>query len=434
MTDNGYGIFFDVGQVMIDTYSDELRNDAYQVIAFKLHNFKAFQETDWIRINQLTLFLGDNSAGKSVLYQVVKLLKTCFEAISQERYFNDLGGVKDIVGKYADAHNKNAADDKTRFSFLLENKKNTADKIAYHIEISPSKEHDYGRISDVVIESREWKRQLLEYYESQNLFFLRRKAEIEIPENISSDVKAVLEAMRNFAEQIRAISYQRQAPERSMTFTGSTKDYVDSDGANTYEMIVQLGKNDPEREKKINAWLRKFGYAYEWNAFEKNIGEFLLVNQKTGKKSNIVDNGLGISQSLPIAVELSDLKGTTILLDTPEAFLQTRMQSEMGDLLIEGAKTGNVLAETGSEYILLRIQRRIAEKVLNKEKVSFYFILDQNGDAKCYELQLNEYGEFINTPEKFQEFFSSDYYDMQAMSLEKINQKRKNEHAAGNRH
>ena len=408
----------------------------YKVKAFKVFNFKAFEDTEWIEINKLTLFLGDNSAGKSVLYQVVKLLKSCYDLLSQERYFYDFGDIKEIVGTFDDAHNKNSEKQQIVFSFLLENEQFLEQKYVYSVEISPTPKHEYGMVSRVVLKTETVTLELLDYYESQNLFFLRRKQEFEVPSGVENNVKQTMEALRNFAGHIRTISYHRHIPNRKMTFTGSVKEYVESKGENAYEMLIQLAQSNPEREKKINAWLEKYGYTYFWNSAEKNIGEFMLVNKKTGKKSNIVDNGLGISQSLPIAVELSDLKGNTLLLDTPEAFLQTRMQSEMGDLLLEGAKTGNVLAETGSEYVVLRIQRRVAEGEIDSKDISIYFLCDgmENGSTFCEKMEMNSYGEFINTPEQFKFFFSSDYFDMQAMSRMKIEQMRKIQNANSDRY
>ena len=416
---------------------DTEKENIFKVVAFKLYNFKAFEDTDWIYINKLTLFLGDNSAGKSVLYQVVKLLKNCYELMTQGRYFSDLGNVKEIVGTFEDAHNKNSENECIVFSFLIENIMLPAQKFVYCVEIRPTGRHEYGIVSKVTLDRIGiGKEELLTFYDCQNLFFLRHKQNVSVPNGVAKDVMRVMDALRDFAEQIRAISCHRYIPERQMVFTGTPKEYVESNGENAYEMLIQLAGSAPEREQKINGWLNKFGYTYHWEAAERNVGEFMLVNERTGKKSNIVDNGLGISQSLPIAVELSDLKGNTILLDTPEAFLQTRMQSEMGDLLIEGAKTGNVLAETGSEYVVLRIQRRIAENIIDAKDVSLYFIYDnkENGSAVCQMLEVNPYGEFINVPKEFKFFFSSDYFDMQAMSKVKIEQMRKNQNAGGDRH
>lgn len=391
----------DLKNINLQFFGEEESANTLRIVAFK--------NTGWIRINKLTMFLGDNSAGKSVLYQVVRLLKKCYDLLDLEKHFSDFGAVEDIVGTFEDAHNKNSEEQQISFSFLFENTKIGGQTYVYQIEITPVLEHKYGMVSSVTLEKDTENHELLKYYDSQNLFFLRRKKGFEIPDEVEKNVIQIMEALRNFAGQIRTISYHRHIPERKMIFTGSQKKYVESNGENAYEMLIQLAESDSEREKKINSWLNKFGYTYHWDSEEKNIGEFMLVNNKTGKKSNIVDNGLGISQSLPIAVEMSDLKGSTILLDTPEAFLQTRMQSEMGDLLIEGAKTGNILAETGSEYIVLRIQRRISEGLIEAKDVSIYFLCDNDGDGstECKILEINSFGEFVNIPEQFKFFFSS---------------------------
>ena len=92
------------------------------------------------------------------------------------------------------------------------------------------------------------------------------------------------------------------------------------------------------------------------------------------------------------------------------------MQSEMGDLLIQGSEKGKVLLETGSEYLTLRIQRRVAEGVISKEEVSVYF-LEQlaDGETVCRLIALNDNGEFQDESESFEQFFSSDFQDLEKL-------------------
>ena len=136
----------------------------------------------------------------------------------------------------------------------------------------------------------------------------------------------------------------------------------------------------------------------------------MLRDLQTGLETNLVDNGFGISQSLPLAVGLADSESKNMLIDSPEAFLQTKMQSELGDLLIEGTKGKKALVETGSEYLLIRLQRRIAEKKFDANNLAIYFIDEQNGRTECKKIDVNELGDLENAPEEFLEFFSDCRY------------------------
>ena len=72
----------------------------------------------------------------------------------------------------------------------------------------------------------------------------------------------------------------------------------------------------------VQDWLSKFGYSYRFKMSGVNRGEFVLKDLKSGIESNLVDNGFGISQSLPLAVALETIDQKTILIDSPEAFEQ----------------------------------------------------------------------------------------------------------------
>ena len=199
-------------------------------------------------------------------------------------------------------------------------------------------------------------------------------------------------------------------------------------------MLYALSEIQGKEFSLVRKWLKKFGYTYHWKMSGMNRGEFILKDIKTGIESNLVDNGFGISQSLPLAAALDTLQNRTLLVDSPEAFLQTNMQSELGDLLIEGSRQGRILLETGSEYLLLRIQRRVAEEILSREEITVYFLEDNTEQGTViYTIPIDENGNFQNTPPAFIHFFSSDYNDLE--KLDDVRRK-KEKHAAehSNRH
>ena len=64
--------------------STEMLTEFYQLSAFRLIHFKAFHDTNWIKINHLTLILGENSSGKSALYQALGMLSAAYHYFIQE--------------------------------------------------------------------------------------------------------------------------------------------------------------------------------------------------------------------------------------------------------------------------------------------------------------------------------------------------------------
>lgn len=96
-------------------------------------------------------------------------------------------------------------------------------------------------------------------------------------------------------------------------------------------------------------------------------------------------------------------KGSIIMIEQPEAHLHPRYQADIADLLIDVVKYGNnVIVETHSEHLLLRLQRRIAEKKIPHERVSIsYFDLCEKGTSTS-KLKMDENGYFVKPiPEGF---------------------------------
>ena len=76
------------------------------------------------------------------------------------------------------------------------------------------------------------------------------------------------------------------------------------------------------------------------------------------------DVGTGISQVLPVVVTALDGEQRLLSVEQPELHLHPRVQAELADLFIEaalGSQRHQVLLETHSELIPLRIMRRIRE-------------------------------------------------------------------------
>lgn len=125
----------------------------------------------------------------------------------------------------------------------------------------------------------------------------------------------------------------------------------------------------------------------------------LQVKVRSGSHANIIDVGYGVSQSLPILVDLlasdqlrAPFRGSrrrTFLLQQPEVHLHPRGQAELASLFAKLAKSNGCrfLIETHSDYIINRMRILVRQGTLKSHDVSIVFFEPQrnsvNVHSKC---------------------------------------------------
>lgn len=140
----------------------------------------------------------------------------------------------------------------------------------------------------------------------------------------------------------------------------------------------------------------------------------LQVKVHSGSHANLMDVGYGVSQSLPILVELlttvrSRRNSAVFLLQQPEVHLHPRGQAELASLLVNSVekRSHNFLIETHSDYILDRISIAVRKKRIAPEKVAIlYFEPKTKGNAvEIHALSLDSQGNIKKAPRGYRDFF-----------------------------
>ncbi len=125
---------------------------------------------------------------------------------------------------------------------------------------------------------------------------------------------------------------------------------------------------------------------------------------------NLTDVGYGVSQALPIVVDIIRAeKGSTLLIQQPEVHLHPRAQAALGSLLIQLAVTENkrFIVETHSDYLIDRVRMDIrdSDKLSPKDVQILYFERQVGGNADIHPLELDKQGNITNAPPGYRDFF-----------------------------
>jgi predicted ATPase len=209
-----------------------------------------------------------------------------------------------------------------------------------------------------------------------------------------------------------------------------------SDAAN----LANFLSNETKLVREISKWLLKFTegtYGLELVKLQRDqrlhtdLNALILVDKKSKITTSFRDVGIGLSQVLPIITRLVQLSAPKtrskvqtkriqgahgmgnstplLLVEQPELHLHPRMQLQLADLFVEASAAGNrngpqLIVETHSENLILRVQKLVREGKLQNEAVSVLYV-DRNrttGKSQVKALPLADNGEFLAAwPEDF---------------------------------
>ena len=231
---------------------------------------------------------------------------------------------------------------------------------------------------------------------------------------IQSALRLVSDAVRMQLRRIHYLGPLRSPPERFYVASGGGADSVGVRGQDL--MRVLSGEAVGEAAllaEKVNRWFQQFEIPYKLSirrvsdvvAGELSILELLdLVRQVPVSPSDV---GFGFSQLLPILVEgllassYSRRLSRLLCVEQPEIHLHPRLQAHVADFMIDTSRgpAGGVqwVVETHSEALLLRLQRRIREGLIEADRVRVLYVdTDKDGNAKVLPIRLDDEGDFVD--------------------------------------
>lgn len=411
----------------------------------RIKNFKSLKDTGTLEIKPITLLVGANSSGKSSLIQFLLLLKQTVESrdIENPLIFN---GTCIQLESYRNIIFKNDVNQTLEFEFSFDPFSRLSvpfisPEVTYYVVFH---EGDGGKVEilrfEVIdTESEEpglsilWNNEEKKYdiigKSRKNLrldpFFRFLRFYPHVIEDIYYRAVSFTRFFdRIFSKGICYLGPLREYPQRYYPVSGAIMEDVGFKGEKTIEVLTTAGEDVLQ---KVQEWIKNFGMAESIRIKPlkgKTLVEVLLEDSTLEMSFNLYDVGFGVSQVLPIIAEgFFAPSGSLILIEQPEIHLHPRLQSEMGDLLIDISKSNKkLIIETHSEHLLLRIQRRITEGSLKSDDVALYFFTYTNEGTTIERIRIDDLGRFENWPPGF---FEEDVEESFAITKAFLNRKKK---------
>jgi predicted ATPase len=158
----------------------------------------------------------------------------------------------------------------------------------------------------------------------------------------------------------------------------------------------------------VAIWLKELGLIDTFNveriSVDSNLFRVTVRSTPSSAPVLITDVGFGVSQILPVlALCFFVPEGSTVILEQPEIHLHPRVQAGLADALIETALVRNVqiIVESHSEHLLMRLQRRVAEGRLSPDSLALYFVDHEGSKSTLTPLDIDLWGAIQNWPEDF---------------------------------
>ena len=204
----------------------------------------------------------------------------------------------------------------------------------------------------------------------------------------------------------------RSKPQRTYN---PVKEVASPEGDHVPMLMMRLVTNDKRSWQPLHDSLSAFGRDsgmfsdIRVRRLGKKINDSfqLQVKARSGVPANIMDVGYGVSQSLPILVDIHNHRDSLFLLQQPEVHLHPRAQAELATVFAEAVRknANSFLVETHSDYIVDRTRILVRQKKIPASDVSILFFEPTGNSVQIHNITVDSNGNLDNVPPGYRDFF-----------------------------
>jgi hypothetical protein len=419
----------------------------WHIKALGLENFLSYSKQPPVDLGRLNVFIGRNSSGKSaVLHALALLSETVGDASPYTSLLlagNDLnlGTFRDVVYKNRSgeaiafdismvAHGRGRrrpATSPTRFRMTF--KEDEASRRPYLSAVAAYSRDDdrcftlqgfpgggspgyratgyadYKQKPAGVVPSI---RHFLPYFEDRTSTSTargRKRIATFMSVNEASDqLASILERLVYFGPS--------RAPLDAVYFpVGRYPEKLDSTGSNAVPLVlgrVRTAKDRRHFNTVMDTWLgARFGLVSSAGLEGLRGGHgFRLEGVDPLIRATVVlsNTGYGVSQILPIVLQLALGVPGVLLIEQPEIHLHPSAQAELANLLVEFVDLGyQVFVETHSEHLILRLRAMLArdEIGVDSEEIKLFHVEKEKGGSRLRPVEISATGSLSGWPKGF---------------------------------
>lgn len=425
------------------------------ITQFTIEEVRCFAGRQRLEIRPLTFLVGENSTGKTTALACIQVLADYLKNGTLD--FNSdpysMGTFKDIVRRSGNREKSFC------LGFLLEDEKEQVDCTARFVQKAGSVEPAVssttltfgdGELVFRVDDASESEMKMSGYCDQSNKFCVDISSDIWEHTRLSKilEVLAGPIARDNLEGKKRLADFlgQKQSSKKSIAnwdllsgtnFSSAspvrsrpkrtydpTREFDDPEGSDVPMRLMRIVETRQKEWERLKRHLVEFGNSSGLfqNIEVKNLGRsmgapFQLKVKVRGPTANIMDVGYGVSQVLPILVQILNepfslrrgvgARHSCYLLQQPEIHLHPKAQAELSSLLARLASQGSqsFIVETHSDYMIDRARIEIMKGNISNEDVSLIYLEPKKNVVNVHNISFDEMGNMIGVPPHFREFF-----------------------------